>query len=346
MRIAIINDSMMALESLRRVVRMSSHEIAWLAHDGAEAVWRAGYDKPDLILMDLIMPVMDGVEATRRIMQHSPCAILVVTATVSGNASKVFQAMGHGALDAVNTPVLGASGEAEGKNELLAKINTIEKLLQQKVGLAHSVLPVPARSRVNASGGLVAIGASSGGPQALTTVLSALPADFPAPIVIVQHVDAQFSQELARWLDSQCSLKVRLAEVGDELLPGQVLVAGADDHLVLTASQRLQYTPNPVELAYRPSVDVFFDSLVQHWRQSVVGVLLTGMGRDGAQGLLQLRDKGSHTIAQDEASCTVYGMPKAAAQIGAAVEVLPLDQIAAALMNIYVNKNNNGCQAL
>ncbi len=343
MRVAIVNDSPMALEGVRRVISMSQHQVAWLARDGAEAVWRAQSDTPDLILMDLIMPVMDGVEATRKIMQQSPCAILVVTATVSGNASKVFQAMGFGALDAVNTPVLGLDGQAQGCDELLAKIGTIEKLLRQTNKPGHHVASYAMAPPAASGRGLVAIGASSGGPQALSTVLSKLPADFSSPVVIVQHVDPNFSQELARWLDSQCALDVRLAKEGDELLAGRVLVAGSGDHLILTASHRLSYTPHPREMPYRPSVDVFFDSVVQHWNHSVVGVLLTGMGRDGAQGLLQLRDKGGHTIAQDEATSTVYGMPKAAAQIGAAVEILPLNDIAPALLNFYTNQKN-GCR--
>ena len=340
MRIAIVNDSFMALESLRRVISQSPHEVVWVAHDGAEAVWRCKQDRPDLILMDLIMPVMDGVEATRRIMGDSPCAILVVTATVEGNASKVFQAMGHGALDAVNTPVLGANGDAAGKDELLRKISTVEKLLRQSTRSSSPSSSVPMARRFSGSGGLLAIGASSGGPQALARVLSALPVDFPHPVVIVQHVDAQFSAELAAWLNQQCALEVRLARSGDILKQGRVLVAGANDHLVLMRDHRLEYTPDPVEQAYRPSVDVFFESLAAHWDRDLVAVLLTGMGRDGAQGMLQLRNKGVHTIAQDEGTCAVYGMPKAAAKLNAAVEILPLDVIGTKVLE-YFDKNTN-----
>jgi two-component system response regulator WspF len=342
MRIAIVNDSLMAVESLRRVIAsVPDYEVAWVANDGAEAVWRCSADVPDLILMDLIMPVMDGVDATRKIMADTPCAILVVTSTVAGNASKVFQAMGHGALDAVNTPVLGMTGDAEGKDELLRKVGTIAKLIEQRKGGAPGIAVNRGVPRAGTSDKhLVAIGSSSGGPKALAILLHALPADFPAPIVIIQHVDQQFSAELAAWLDRQCPLQVRLAEAGDTLEPGRVLVAGSNNHLILNSNSVLEYTPEPVDMAYRPSVDVFYASMAQHWAGDAVAVLLTGMGRDGAEGMLSLHNKGVFTVAQDEASSTVYGMPKAAAQIGAAEKILPLDDIAPELMEYFAAKNN------
>jgi len=334
MRIAIVNDSVMAVESLKRAVSsVPEYRIAWIAKDGAEAVDLCLGDIPDLVLMDLIMPVMDGVEATKKIMAHSPCAIVVVTATVSGNASKVFQAMGAGALDAVNTPVLGMSGDAEGKAELLTKIKTIGRLIAQpkpESGTGSSSTLSPKKGSTMTSR-LVAIGASSGGPHALATVLSSLPKNFPIPIVIVQHVDAQFAPELARWLDEQCELSVSLAQHNGVLKAGKVLVAGGGEHIVMKSDGRLSYTAEPKALSYCPSVDVFFGSLVDVAHDGVVAVLLTGMGRDGAQGLLRLKEKGVHTIAQDQQSCAVYGMPKAAAQLNAATEILSINDIGAAI---------------
>ena len=343
MRVAIVNDSAMAVECLRRVIDSEpEYDVAWVANDGAEAVWRCNADVPDLILMDLIMPVMDGVEATRKIMEDSPCAILVVTSTVAGNASKVFQAMGHGALDAVNTPVLGMTGGAEGKAELLNKIGTIAKLIRQRKSTAPVLMGAPERVRgASSDKGLVAIGSSSGGPKALSVLLQTLPAGFPVPIVIVQHVDEKFSGELAAWLNKQCELEVRLAQKGDRLAPGRVLIAGTNNHLILTSDGSLDYTPYPVEQAYRPSVDVFYDSVGQYWGGDVVAVLLTGMGRDGAEGMLKLRNKGVFTIAQDEATCAVYGMPKAAVQLKAAEEVMSLDNIGPELINYFSEKNKN-----
>ncbi|HHM04675.1 MAG TPA: chemotaxis response regulator protein-glutamate methylesterase [Gammaproteobacteria bacterium] len=336
MRIAVVNDMSLAVESLRRVLTNApAHELAWVARDGEEAVQRAAEDRPDLILMDLIMPRLNGAEATRRIMAVSPCPILVVTASVGGNASLVFEAMGAGALDAVRTPVLAQQGGA-GAATLLDKIATIEKLVR----------PVPARrSRFSAPVAeaaavarkpLLALGASTGGPKALAAVLSALPPDYAAGIVVVQHVDQQFSAELAAWLDAQTpNLVVRLARPGDRPEAGLALVAGTNDHLILDASLRLDYTPEPREQVYRPSVDVFFESVAARWRGDVAAALLTGMGRDGAMGLLRLKQGGAHTIAEHESTCAVYGMPKAAAQLNAARQILPLGDIAPALAQVF-----------
>jgi two-component system, chemotaxis family, response regulator WspF len=181
---------------------------------------------------------------------------------------------------------------------------------------------------------LVAIGSSAGGPAALAVLLAGLPRSFPAAIVIVQHIDARMAAGMAEWLGHHCVLPVRVAAEGDKPTAGRVLLAATADHLVLKSSQRLGYTAEPREMVYRPSVDVFFLSVRRCWRASAVGVLLSGMGRDGAQGLKALRDHGCHTIAQDEASSAVYGMPKAAAAISAAVEVLPMNHIAARLIAV------------
>jgi two-component system response regulator WspF len=179
---------------------------------------------------------------------------------------------------------------------------------------------------------LVAIGASAGGPAALVRLLAALPKDFPAAIVVVQHIDAHMAEGMASWLDGQCDLPVRVAAEGDRPAAGCVLIAETSDHLVLRSPYRLGYVPEPREMVYRPSVDAFFQSVVRQWRGEAIGVLLTGMGRDGALGLKALRDHGFHTIAQDQATSAVYGMPKAAAALGAAVDILPIDRIASRLI--------------
>lgn len=326
MKIAIVNDTMMAVEALRRVLlAVPDYKILWIARDGAEAVAKCARNTPDLILMDLIMPGMDGVEATRQIMKHSPCAILVVTASVAKNSAKVFEAMGYGALDAVSTPVLGTRDRTSTAQELLAKIATIGKLMgkratQRKTPTQTSHWPP-----------LLAIGSSTGGPNALATILSRLPAHFPAAIAIVQHVDVQFASGLVEWLQPQTPLTVKVATAGSRLEVGTVAIAATNNHLILKANRRLGYTPDPRAYPYRPSVDVFFKSVSQHWHQPGTAVLLTGMGRDGAEGLSTLRSRNWHTIAQDRQSCVVYGMPKAAVELGAAQEILSLDAIAPAL---------------
>lgn len=174
---------------------------------------------------------------------------------------------------------------------------------------------------------LVVIGASAGGPTALAEILSAFPAPFPAPVVIVQHIDAYFAPGMAHWLSQHSPLPVRVAKAADRPSPGGVLLAGTEEHLVFVTASALGYVPEPRDTPYRPSIDVFFRSVGRHWPGGVVAVLLTGMGRDGAQGLKVLRDAGAFTIAQDRASSAVYGMPAAAAGLDAATEILSLDAI-------------------
>lgn len=335
MRIAIVNDTMLAAESLRRIVlSVPGYEISWVASNGMEAVNKASADRPDLILMDLIMPVMDGVEATRRIMNASPCPILVVTATVDGSAAKVFEAMGYGALDAINTPIMGNDTLAQkSRDALLKKIGMIAKL---NTPSSEPVTVKPARqfSRVQIPP-LVVIGSSTGGPKALSDLLSRLPSGLDAAVVIVQHVDEEFSASLVSWLDAQTVLQVRLARDGVRPLPGTIYVAGTNNHLVLTPDLTFSYTPEPKNIPYRPSVDVFFMSVAKHWPRTCVAVLLTGMGRDGAEGLAALRRAGWHTIAQDEKTSVVYGMPKAAKELNAVDEILPIEDIAPAILGFF-----------
>ncbi|TPL99677.1 chemotaxis response regulator protein-glutamate methylesterase [Mesorhizobium sp. B2-3-10] len=327
MRIGIVNDMPMAVELLRRlVVSTREHQVAWMATNGREAVEACRRDLPDLILMDLAMPEMDGVEATRKIMAETPCSILLVTASIEANVAGVYEAMGHGALDAVDIPSVGIAGNASSQSARLLtnKIATIGKLVRDAPSKASERISVAADPSPQR---LVAIGASAGGPAAVAKVLSAFPIDFGGAIVLVQHLDAQFIPGLADWLGQHTPLPIRAAQEKDRPQTGTVLVASSDDHLVFKSAQQLGYTSSPKDNVYRPSVDVFFESAAQWWPGSVIGVLLTGMGRDGARGLKQLRDKGHLTIAQDEATSAVYGMPKAAAAIGAAVDILPLSAI-------------------
>lgn len=329
MKIAIVNDLGLAVEALRRVVNQQpEHEILWVARDGAEAVDKCRARVPDLILMDLIMPVMDGVEATRRIMAASPCAILIVTATVQGNSSKVYEAMGHGALDAVATPSLNPNGGLDGAESLLRKINLIGSLIGQKTSTtACECAETNTPSHPSTAEPLLVIGASTGGPQAVAEILSHLPKHFPAAVVIVQHVDQMFAPGLATWLQERCVLPVQVAKPGAELNPGSVYVASTNDHMILKNDATVAYTPNPKTSNYRPSIDVFFKCVSTLWRGRGCAVLLTGMGRDGAEGLLALRKAGFLTIAQDKTSSIVYGMPKAAAELDAAETILPLTLI-------------------
>ena len=345
MRIAIVNDLSMAVEAMRRVLaRAPQHSLAWIARDGAEAVKRSAEDRPDLILMDLIMPVLDGVEATRRIMAANPCPILVVTASVDGNSNRVFEALGAGALDAVNTPALGANGMGIGAAALLGKIETLAQLVGHSASATglRTNHPFSPGAKVRAHRNLlVAIGSSAGGPAALAVVLRELPKDYPGAIVVVQHLDQQFAAGLAEWLGQQIALPVRIARSGEAPEAGTVLMAGRGQHLALSRMQTLGYTLLPEDNAYCPSVDVFFQSVASHWRDDAIGVILTGMGRDGARGLKKMRTAGLTTVAQDKASCAVYGMPKAAVELAAATHVLPLTQIGLALRRFAMTPSSS-----
>ena len=323
MRIAIVNDEALAVEVLRRAIGGSAeHSLAWIARDGAEAVRRCEQDPPDILLMDLLMPVMDGVEATRQIMARTPCAILIVTGDVTRNTSKVFAALGAGAVDVVATPTLVAGSAEASAQALLNKI----KLVGQ-VGVPRFAPRRAARIDGPPLAGLVAIGASAGGPPAVAHVLRDLATDLQAAVLVVQHVDAEFVDSMADWFDSQASFTVQVAREGTVPRAGHVYVSAGDLHLVLRADGTLGYEREPKVALYRPSADVLFESVVANWIGVAIGVVLSGMGRDGTIGLGKLRATGATTIAQDEASSAVFGMPRAAAEAGAATHVLPLEKI-------------------
>ena len=327
MRIGIVNDLALAREVLRRVVAaVPGYVVAWAADDGDAAVAKTAADRPDVILMDLVMPRLNGVEATRQIMRQSPCPILVVTSSVATNYALAFRAMGAGALDAVDTPTLGPSGTIQNAEKLVARLAHLDAALAGTVG--SGAMAVPRLGAVASDAPpLVLLGASTGGPEALATVLSTFPADLAASVLISQHIASDFAPGLVQQLAARCKLPVRGAHPGDTPTAGVVYVAVTNDHMELGPERSLQYTPNPRSHPYRPSVDVLFNSAAARSQRLGVAALLTGMGTDGADGLLRLRSVGWHTIAQDEATSIVYGMPKAAVEKRAAVEVLPLHHI-------------------
>ncbi len=345
MKIGIVNDMPMAVEALRRALIISGeHQIIWAAENGAVAVSHAAEDTPDLILMDLIMPVMDGVEATRKIMQSTPCNILLVTASVSGNSSKVFEAMGAGALDVVATPVTG-TGNHGGAPELLKKIDRIAKISR----ITPRLTPDPSAPPVEDTGStkneqktLVAIGSSTGGPQALLQILTHFPADLPVSVVVVQHMDKKFTDGLANWLNSQVQFKVKVLDEGERPQVGTVLIPSTDDHVIMNKDTTLTYSREPRNNYYHPSVDVFFKSLASHWRGSCLGLLLTGMGRDGAEGMTALKRSGHYPIAQDRKSSVVFGMPKAAIEAHAIYEVLPVNEMGTRIVELIRHKRRWG----
>ena len=329
MRVGIASGSRTGIEALRRAVAETPHDVAWTALSGLEAVERCRTEGPDVLLLAFDLPDLDGIEVVRRVMETTPCAILVV-ARPGENVGRVYDAMGLGAMDVVTPPVLDLDGALSGAGSLAARLTTVAKLIARR---EPAPAPPPAGAVGEAAGQdvpLVAAGASTGGPQALATVLAALPADLAATIVIVQHIDAAFAKGLASWLADRCGFAVELAEPGTRPRRSTAHIAATADHLVLDADGRFAHVAEPTECIHRPSVDVFFQSLVPH-RTPGLAILLTGMGRDGAAGLLELRRAGWSTVCQDERTAVVSAMPEAAAALGAADQVLSLPAIAATI---------------
>jgi two-component system response regulator WspF len=329
MRIGLVNDLPLAMEALRRsVVKVPGAKVAWCAVDGAEAVRMCANDRPDMVLMDLIMPVMDGVEATRRIMRESPCPILVVTATVTGNAACVFEALGAGALDAIDTPNLSSP---DGVDRLCRRIQLIARLAQPVASSGAHMLPPLTAIRAQQVPTPALIGASTGGPLALRNVLLEWPRPLPFSAVIVQHLDAAFVPGLAEWLARETRLPVRVALPGSLPEPGTVWLAGGEQHLILDRQARFRERPAQPSDLHHPSVDALFLSAAESGLAPGIAALLTGMGSDGAQGMRALRDVGWKTVAQDQTTSVVWGMPGAAVQLGAAARVVPIQHVGPAI---------------
>ncbi|MFM2417139.1 MAG: chemotaxis-specific protein-glutamate methyltransferase CheB [Pseudomonadota bacterium] len=322
MRIAIAHRSESGLKALRLALgKMPQLELAWTASEGAGAIGGVDDQPPQLLILDACIERPGCVDVLRKL--EGKCPVLLINDGSAQAAARVYDGISAGATDVANAPALGAGQQLVGEAPLLAKLRSLESILRNSA---------PAKPVVKEGGmRMVLIGSSTGGPQALQTILSKLPRDLNAAYVIAQHVDEEFSGGLADWLNRETGMSVQLAVQEGVPTARKVLIAGTNDHLVLTARRKFSYTPHPAEVPYRPSADALFNSFAAHWPEPGVAVLLTGMGKDGAQGLLKLRNTGWHTIAQDAATCVVYGMPKAAADINAAREILPLPQIADAI---------------
>jgi len=318
LRIGIVNDSRLAVESISRVLLESGmHSIVWVAANGEDAVEACSRNRPELVLMDMLMPGIDGVECTRRIMMQCPCAILVVTASVDRNCAMVFDAMGAGALDAVGTPVLATDA---GRAQFLKKIDQISKVI--------SVDPADGGVRGGSyADALILIGTSAGGPAALAAIFAELPNPLSAAVVVVQHVDRAFAEDMKEWLQRFSPHPVRIPVEGQTLDSGSIWIAGGEGHLVLKSAKTLGYTYHPKDALYCPSVDVLFESAAELWRSRLMAVVLTGMGRDGARSVSRLRAMGHLTIAQDPQTAALQSMPKAAIASGGIVEVHALANI-------------------
>ncbi|MDO3378342.1 chemotaxis-specific protein-glutamate methyltransferase CheB [Geoalkalibacter halelectricus] len=326
--ILIVDDSLLTRVVLRDILQSDPRLcVVGEARDGREAVDAVLRLQPDLVIMDVVMPVMDGITAVKEIMSRRPTPILVLSANVRpGDARGAFNAIALGALDVMEKP-RGAVQEvfAPLAQSLIDKVKVLARL---PVRLIPST-PAP-RSREALFDGrtrsVLAIGASTGGPKAVLSVLRHLPADCRAKILVVQHIAQGFAEGFADWLAREVPFSVRTAADGDPLRPGQVLVAPNNRHMEVR-NDRIRLTDGLPVNSCKPSVDVLFTSLAHEAPREVAAVLLTGMGRDGAEGLAALRLAGATTLAQDEATSVVFGMPRAAIALDAAQRVLPLEEI-------------------
>lgn len=340
-RVLVVEDSITIRKRLVEVLEADpGFEVVGEAEDGRQAIDRCLALRPDAVTMDMMLPVMSGLAATEYIMAHCPTPILVVSASCNrGEVFKTYDALAAGAVEVIEKPT---GNEAEGVWELefrstlriVSRVRVITHLRARLNGVREPKLPAAqsGRAREPMPTAVLGLGASTGGPSALVQVLSALPKDFTAPVLVVLHIGSAFALPFGDWLGAQVPRPLAYAQGGEALgsLGNRVVLAPPDRHLIVRAG-RLVLTDDAERHSCRPSVDVLFESLAREYGREACGCLLTGMGRDGALGLLAMRQSGAATVAQDEATSVVYGMPREAAILGAAERILPLGEIGSAL---------------
>jgi len=332
-RVLVVDDSDFARKLLCGLLAADDDiDVVGEAGDGAQAVALVDELRPDVVTMDLEMPRMGGLEAIEEIMANHAVPILVVSDHT--DAQRAYEAVARGALEVLTKPQLSRAdgGRFAAKVKLLSGVRVITHLRRR-----HPVVPVSLpREAVGCDGAerLVAIAASTGGPQALGALLSRLPAEFPAPVVVAQHIADGFAAGMVEWLDTLSPLRVRLAEEGEPLRAGCVYVSPSEHHLTVTASRRAAFVETQPNDIYHPSCDTLLTSVAEACGAQAVGVIMTGMGRDGAAGLERIHAAGGHTLAQDEASSVVYGMNRVAVERGCVDRVLALEKLPEAVVRL------------
>jgi len=341
-RVLVVEDSLAARKHLVEVLRADPElEVAGEAEDGRRAIELCKALRPDVITLDMMLPLMSGVAVTEYVMAYSPTPILIVSSSTNrGELYKTYDALAAGAVDVFEKPT-GHEPDGVWERGLVSRVKIISRIrvithIRGKLGSSARTPANPVTFETSDSAtrkSIIAIGGSTGGPAAMVEILRGLPPGFPIPILLVIHIGDLFNTEFAKWLDGQSTLPVRYARDGEPLPAfGQAGVFMAPSGLHLAVQRgKLRLTSDRERNSCRPSVDVLFESLAKEIGGETAACLLTGMGRDGAAGLLALRHAGALTIAQDEASSVVFGMPREAIEMGAVGRVLALDQIATAL---------------
>ncbi len=339
-RVLVVEDSLTVRKRICDVLRSDPEMlVVGEAEDGRQGIELCRTLRPDVITMDMMLPVMTGLAATEYIMAYFPTPILIVSASTNrGELFRTYDALAAGAVDVLEKP-LGEESDGEWERRLVSTVKLVSRIrvithprgrLKGRTAVGERGALSPSTSTLSSSPKfqVVAIGASTGGPGAVVDVLGALPAPFPFPVLVVIHIGDPFGAAFADWLDQQTPHPARFAKDGEALgaLSGQVILAPPGQHLIVEGG-RLRLTQGAERHSCRPSVDVLFESLAREYGPACMACLLTGMGRDGAAGLLSIRQAGGSTLAQDEATSVVYGMPREAVVLGAAQRVLPLQEI-------------------
>ena len=338
LRVLVVEDSPVARRLMVHILNEDPDlEVVAEAADGREAVRWTARCRPDVIVMDVVMPTMNGLEATRTIMSETPTPIVLVTSSYDPAGGMSFDALQAGALMLLPKPPgpqAGTFGQEAAGFRMTVKLMAEVKLVRRRP--ARRPAPAAPGAPPGTAGAraveVVAIAASTGGPAALATILGQLPPDAPVPILVVQHITAGFHQGLVDWMASVSALEVRLAEAGEPLRAGQVLFAPGDAHLGVDGRGRVALSADPPIGGHRPSATHLFRSVAERYGGGAVGTILTGMGDDGVDGLRTLKEAGGLVLAQDESTSVVYGMPREAAVLGVVDRVLPVGQIAGELV--------------
>ena len=335
-RVLVVDDSALMRKLIPNILARDPHiEVVGTAMDGAFALKKIEELRPDVVTLDLEMPRMDGMETLRLIMRRAPLPVILVSTHSKEGAYSTFKALALGAIDFVAKPKEASAGHLDAiADQLIEKIKVAKRTVGKTI--AHPVFEEPAKPvKKNARvavppNRIIAIGVSTGGPNAMQYLLSRIPAEFSGTILLVQHMPEGFTEMFARRLDECCALEVQEARSGDLLLAGRVLVCPGNRHMMVRRMPRgdvaVLSDSAPVN-GHRPSVDVLFHSVAQEFGPTTVGVLMTGMGEDGAEGLGAIKAAGGVTIAQSEDTCVVPGMPRAAIVKGYAGRILPLEAI-------------------